>query len=1452
VKTVSVRPVVLFLAFANDWVSAARHLRHLAEEQRMVREKLGSAKAARLCEVDDRANVTVAEVLAVLQDAAYRNRIAVFHFSGHAGSFALLLETLSGAPAQAHAGGLAQLLAEQHGLQLVFLNGCSTLGQVKGLLDAGVPAVIATAQSFPDQMAAEFSIGFYGALGSGASIQTSYNEAQAAVRFAFGPDEPGGELWGLYTAPGAEEAIRRWSLPIAARDPLFGLPAPPAVDLPRVPFKHLAYFAREDAPVFFGRGREIRELFDSVSVPDGAPIVLLFGASGAGKSSLLAAGLLPRLEPSHDVLYLRRERTLGAARTLSRALAPNSEEVPPGSAAAAAWHGRERARSRPLVVILDQLEEIWSRPIDPSAEVQELAAALRQLFAIRGARPLGRLVLSFRKEWLAEVLAILDAARLPRASVEVTHPNRDAIQEVVSGLTSRPDLKRQYRLAVEDELPREIASDLLEDPGAAVAPVLQILLTRMWAEANRESSQAPRFSIELYLRMKSSGILLDDFLNAQLEALRAARPADLESGLALDLLAFHTTPLGTAETRLASEVMHRYAPAQEVAGLLENCRERFLLVAAGQTSRLAHDLLAPLIHRRFESSNLPGQQALRILEQRAGAGVAEAPLDDFDLSRVEAGRRGMRAFSAEEEALVALSRRQAGRRRRQRSVLRLAFATGAAVLFCAALLASWQRRQALASEQRARDRELAALAANLAANRPTEAALVLLEIPRPDETPTSGDILRRTLAEPLTLAILSRHTRHVMAASFSPDGQRIVTASLDKSARIWNAATGELQATLAGHEGGIWAAAFSPDGSRVATASLDHTARIWSVASGRLLAVLIGHRAAVWAVSFSPDGRRVVTASWDKTARIWEAATGKLVATLDGHSGEVWAASFSPDGNRIATASLDHTARLWNAATGNPICILAGHADEVSAAEWSSDGARVVTASWDKTARIWDATRCRSIASLHGHSDVIAAASFSRDGRWIATASRDRTARIWNGVTGEAVATLAGHSDEVGSATFSLDGSRLLTASRDQTAKIWNTASSELVATLKGHTGGVTAASFSPDGTRALTASLDETARVWGLSRDEGLRTLTGHAGIVWDASWSSDGTRVVTASGDKSARIWSAAGQWIGTLSGHSDEVHSASFSPDGHRLVTASQDRTAWIWSAATGRPLAILSGHGRAVWGAAFSPDGRRAITASYDKTARIWDLASGEVAADLVGHTAQVRGAAFSADGRSVVTASFDHTARLWDAATGKAAATLRGHTAEVLAAAFSADSKRVVTASVDGTARIWSVDGGKPLAVLVGHSAEVPAAAFDASGDRVVTGSLDQTARIWNAATGQPIATLSGHTGGVWAASFSPDGAWVLTGSADATARIWPASGEYLQSRVRARTPLCLEARSRRSILGEDAAQAEARERACRICVPRFLARLRGAAAGDWRTHLTAWHAYRECLPVHGA
>ena len=626
---------------------------------------------------------------------------------------------------------------------------------------------------------------------------------------------------------------------------------------------------------------------------------------------------------------------------------------------------------------------------------------------------------------------------------------------------------------------------------------------------------------------------------------------------------------------------------------------------------------------------------------------------------------------------------------------------------------------------------------------------------------------------------LIAHRADVNMVKFSPDGDRIVTASYDNTARVWDVASGEEVAILSGHTNWVLGAEFSPDGDRIVTASYDNTARVWDVASGEEVAILSGHTNWVLGAEFSPDGDRIVTASYDNTARVWDVASGEEVAILSGHTNWVLGAEFSPDGDRIVTASYDNTARVWDVASGEEVAILSGHTNWVLGAEFSPDGDRIVTASYDNTARVWDVASGEEVAILSGHTNWVLGAEFSPDGDRIVTASSDNTARVWDVASGEEVAILSGHTNWVLGAEFSPDGDRIVTASYDNTARVWDVASGEEVAILSGHTNGVLGAEFSPDGDRIVTASSDNTARVWDVASGEEVAILSGHTNWVLGAEFSPDGDRIVTASYDNTARVWDvASGEEVAILSGHTNWVLGAEFSPDGDRIVTASSDNTARVWDVASGEEVAILSGHTNWVLGAEFSPDGDRIVTASYDNTARVWDVASGEEVAILSGHTNGVLGAEFSPDGDRIVTASSDNTARVWDVASGEEVAILSGHTNGVLGAEFSPDGDRIVTASYDNTARVWDVTSGEEVAILSGHTNGVLGAEFSPDGDRIVTASSDNTARVWDVASGEEVAILSGHTNGVLGAEFSPDGDRIVTASYDNTARVWDvASGE---------------------------------------------------------------------------
>lgn len=630
-------------------------------------------------------------------------------------------------------------------------------------------------------------------------------------------------------------------------------------------------------------------------------------------------------------------------------------------------------------------------------------------------------------------------------------------------------------------------------------------------------------------------------------------------------------------------------------------------------------------------------------------------------------------------------------------------------------------------------------------------------------------------------AVLNDQGR-VVHAEFSPDGQRVVTASAHGTAQIWNAQTGQRMAVSLEHREQVNYAQFSSDGQLVVTASEDCTAKVWDAQTGLQMAPDLPHTRSVTSAEFSPDGRLVVTASEDCTARVWDAQTGHPVTGLLEHRRGVFSARFSPDGRRVVTASKDGTARVWDARTGRQEGTDLQHLDHVQSAEFSPDGRRVVTASADHTARIWDAHSGQPLTKSLDHRDMVVSAHFSPDGRRVLTTTFLGTSRVWDANSGRLLAQSLNLNDPqplsgdvTGIASMFCSDGRTILAPCGGSVRLWDVSLGHPLPISLRHMEKVSHAVFSPDGRWIAASSYDNTARVWDARSGQPISPPLAHDRDVFFVEFSPDGRRVVTASADKSARIWDArTGNLLTEPLLHGDEVTYARFSPDGRWVVTASDDHTARVWNAGTGLALTEPMRHESAVFSAQFSPDGRRVVTTSFDDIFRIWDARTGlEVTQiHLDGHVS-VPG--FSPDGCWVVTASGDNTARVWDADSGKPISAPLTHKAGsyVTYSEFSPDGRWVVTASDDNTARVWDAKTGAPMTEPLEHDYVIWSARFSPDGQRIVTASGDRTARVWDVRTSMPLSEPLQHDGGVSYAEFSADGEWLVTASNDGTARIWP-------------------------------------------------------------------------------
>ncbi len=1331
---------VIFLAFANDRVDNAAYLRNLPKELRGIREELEKAKSKNLCEVVERSNASIEDILDVFQDDTYKNRIAIFHYGGHASGYQLLLESLAGGHAPAHREGLAAFLARQEGLKFVFLNGCSTQQHALELTQAGIPAVVGTSQSINDEVATNLSIRFYNGIANGASLEKAWLDAEDYIKtqkgtanfralYWEGKEEIEDRFpWDIFYKKGAEN-VKDWNLPEAASDPLAFLPGIPPGKLPDKPYLFLKHYERKHAEIFFGRSYYIRDLYQRVTDKKSSPIILLYGQSGVGKSSLLDAGLIPRLELSHTVSYARRDPQKGLLGTIEEVLHDRLPGKYEGGAAET-WKNIETAVGKPLVFILDQVEEVFTNPNkELEHEWEDFLEALTAIFGNTADYPRGKLILGYRKEFHPEIDEKLRNYQFDRTPLYMKPLGREDIMDVVTGLSRTKRLRDKYNVEVEEKLPMIIADDLLEDKNTPVAPVLQIILTKMWDTTEKDDySPVREFKVSHYQELHKEMLLLKDFFNQQLEKLKDWNKNVVDKGLALDILNYHTTDLGTACTRNIQDIRKTYRHYREIDDLVQKLKNLYLLTDAqhkDETS-LAHDTLAPVVIDEYSDSNCPAQRASRILaakidDFKRNKKKRKIYLDELDLEIVEEGEKWMKTWEQDEEQLVAQSRERKVHREKaekRNKIIRIVLTT---VIFFLAVFTVYQ----LDRSRRSEANRLAAMAEIEVEKDPTIALRIVEKAYQLDKNKVVTKTLQKIYRENNFYKIRAKLKDSISGAVISPDGKYILTLSayLDKNAYLWNLQEQPMEPTLLkGHQYRVIAIAFSPDGKYILTGSLDRTARLWDL-QGKQIGVLKGHNEWVYSVAFSSDGKRILTGSRDRTACLWD-LQGNLLQVFTGHEKDVLCAVFSPDGNYVLTGSVDNTARLWS-------------------------------------------LRGKQVLVLKGHGNWVCCAAFSPDGEHILTASRDKTACLWD-LKGNKVQEFNGHQDVVNSAVFSLDGSYILTASQDNTARLWNRQGNQLQVFI-GHEGSITSAVFSPGSQSILTASLDKTIRRWSLNGTQ-FQVLPAYQASVTFAAYAPDGRYILTGLKDGTAHLLDLYGQDLKVFRGHQDPVTSAAFSPDSQYILTGSADQTACLWSF-TGGKLQDFKGHKDRVTSVAFSPDSSCILTASWDNTARLWDL-QGKVIHEFKGHSDDVNCAVFSPDGKKILTASWDHTAILWNL-PGDMIQKFTSPGSLNSCAAFSPDGQSILTVSNDGidvTVRLWDLDGNQ-LQVFKGHRYRISAAAFSPDGKCILTGSWDKTARLWDL-QGNELQVFRGHAQKVNSAAFSPDGKQVLTGAADKTVRIW--------------------------------------------------------------------------------
>ncbi|MEU2390571.1 hypothetical protein [Streptomyces sp. NPDC007369] len=848
---------------------------------------------------------------------------------------------------------------------------------------------------------------------------------------------------------------RRWhavaaELSAADRDPDTGPDGRRAAGPPQdgpggVPYVGLAAFRAEDAGLFFGRERLVEDLLATLARHR---VVALVGASGAGKSSLLHAGLLPRLRTD-------------APHTAVRVLTPGPDPVERLEEALAA--PREPAAADQLVLVVDQFEEVFTVCPDPAARDRFITALVGEAQRPGSRR---RVVLGVRADFYAHCTRHAPLVRVLR----------DA-QTVVGPMTAA-----ELRRAVVEPARRS---------GLTVEGGLQATLI---AHAHGQVGALPLLShalLETWRRRRGAALTLDGFhaaggfegaLAQSAEALYASltgRQQQLARQIFVHLIALGE---GTEDTKRPVARDELPADAGTATVLARAARLRLLTLDDGRVE-LTHEALIRA-WPRLRGWLTDDRERLRLHRRlteaaRAWENLGRDPGALYRGTRLALARdlaaagRGTGLTAAERDFLDAgiAAEEAAGTsaRRRARRLGYLVALLAALVVVAGVATASAVRAGAEVTRQRndAVAGNLADSVGDLTATEPGLAVQLSLAAYRLSPTPKTRDSLLSAL-----MTTVPAHPKEVVALAYRPDGRQLATAGGDHTARLWQVnGTGRPLpvATLTGHGGDVRTVAYRPDGRTLATGSADGTARLWDVsgpARPARLASLTGQGGEVRALAYSPDGHTLATSGSDGSVGLWDvadAARPALLARLGGHRDTVRAVAFAPDGRMLASAGEDCTVRLTDVADPRrpvPLATLEGHDTAVFSVAFSPDGGVLASAGGGRSPiRLWSAAdprRPAPLATLTGHTDVVGSVVFSPDGRTLASASDDRTVRMWS-VARPArpglITTLTGHATAAGSAAFSPDGAVLASGGFDTTVRLAGTDLARVIAGACARTG---------------------------------------------------------------------------------------------------------------------------------------------------------------------------------------------------------------------------------------------------------------------------------------------------------------------------------------------------------------------------------------------------------------